>query len=327
MPIPVTTRRAVLGGAILSASLAATPARAWPDRPVTIIVPSAAGNGGDLIARMIGPALGQAWGQPVVVQNLPGAGGVIGVERAARSAPDGHVLVMSGDAAIVVRPSMQPPLPYDAQRDLAPVTLVARMPNLLVVRAADGPRSLGELVTAARAARGAFNYGHLGPGTSIQLGAELLKQMAELDITGVGYPAMGAVIQDVLAGRLQFSFVNAFAAGPLVRDGQLRALAVSAATRLPGFPDVPTVAEQGFPGFEASAWFGLLVQGGTPAPVVQKLRADIHAALADPATRQRIEGMGGVLVDNTPEEFTAFIAAEIPRMAAVLRRANITTAQ
>ncbi len=306
--------------------LAAGSARAWPERPVSIIVPSGAGNGGDLIARMLVPHLTQAWGQPVVVQNLPGAGGAIGVERTARSAPDGHTLVMSGDAAIVVRPGMQPPLPYDPRRDLAAITLVARMPNLLVVRAADGPPTLAAAMAAARAANGGFSYGHLGPGTSIQIGAEELKQRARLDMTGVGYPTMGAILQDVIAGRLQLSFVNAFAAGPMVREGTLRALAVSSAERLPAFAAVPTLAEQGFAGFASSAWFGLLAAGRTPAPLVAHIRADVHAALADPVLRARLDGMAAILVDNTPEAFTAFIAAEIPRMAAVVREAGITAA-
>jgi tripartite-type tricarboxylate transporter receptor subunit TctC len=312
--------------ALLLGLAVASPVFAWPERPVTIIVPSGPGNGGDLISRLIAPTLQQAWGQPVVVTNQPGAAGAIGVERTARSAPDGTTLVMSGDAAVTVRPSMQPPLGYDPQRDLAPVTLVAHMPNLLVVRAADGPRMLAEAVAAARAARGGVNYGHLGPGTSIQLGAEMLAQAERLDLTGVGYPTMAGLIQDVIAGRIQMSFVNAFAAAPLVRDGQLRALAVSSAQRLPLFPDVPTVAEQGVPGFAASAWFGLLAPARTPPEVVARIREDVHAALSDPATRARIEGMGAILVDNTPEEFRAFIAAEIPRMSAVLRRAGITAA-
>lgn len=317
--------RRTLLAAVLSVTFAQT-AFAWPDRPVTIVVPSAAGNAGDLMSRVLAPMLQQAWGQPVVVMNLPGAAGAVGVERTARSAPDGTTLVMSGDAAITVRPSMQPPLGYDPQRDLAPVTLVAQMPNLLVVRAADGPRSLAEAVSAARAARGGFNYGHLGPGTSIQIGAAMLAQAHGLDLTGVGYPTMAGLIQDVLVGRIQLSFVNAFAAAPMVRDGQLRALAVSSRQRLPLFPEIPAVAEQGVPGFEASAWFGLLAPARTPPAVVGRIRADVHAALADPAVRTRIEGMGAILVDSTPEAFRAFIAAEIPRMAGILSQAGITGA-
>ena len=310
---------------VLAATLAA-PAHAWPDRPVTIIVPSGPGNGGDLISRLLAPLLQQAWGQSVVVTNLPGAAGAIGVERVARSTPDGTTLVMSGDAAITVRPGMHPPLGYDPRHDLAPISLVAHMPNLLVVRAADGPRSMAEAVTAARAARGSFNYGHLGPGTSVQLGAEMLARAQGLELTGVGYPTMAGLIQDVLAGRIQMSFVNAFAAAPLVRDGQLRALAVSSAGRLPLFPNVPTVAEQGVPGFGASAWFGLLAPARTPPEVVQRIGADLRTALADPATRARIEAMGAILVADTPEEFRAFIATEIPRMAGILRSLRITTA-
>jgi tripartite-type tricarboxylate transporter receptor subunit TctC len=152
----------------------------------------------------------------------------------------------------------------------------------------------------------------------------MLAQLAGLDMTGVAYPTMGALLQDVMAGRLQLSFVNAFAAGPMVREGQLRALAVSSATPLPAFPEVPTVASQGYRGFEASAWFGLLAAAGTPAPVVARIRADVHAALADSALRSRLDGMAAILIDSTPEEFASFIADEIPRMAAVLKQAGIT---
>lgn len=299
-------------------------AKAWPDRPITLIVPFAPGNAADVISRLLAPTLSLNWGQPVVVQNVPGASGAIGVERIVRAAPDGHMLVMSGDAALVVRASMQPPLPYDPRRDLAPIILVARTPNLLVVRAADGPRSLADLVAAARAARGAFNYGHAGPGTSIQLAAELLVQMAGIEMTGVAYPSMAAVQQDVMAGRLNLAFVPALTAGPMVREGQLRALGISSPGRLSTFPDLASLAEQGYPGFDASAWFGLLAPAGTPAPVIARVREDVRAALAEPAMRSRLDGLGAIPVGNTPEEFTALIAAEIPRMAEVLRRAGIT---
>ena len=325
MPARHLPRLALMLGLLLAAAWPGPAgAQAWPERPVTIIVPFGAGNGADLITRLLAPRLTQAWGEPVVVQNIPGASGAIGVERTVRSAPDGHTLVMSGDAALVVRTSMVPPLPYDPRRDLAPVTLVARTPNLLVVPAQGGPHSLAELVAAARAAGGGFSYGHLGPGTSVQVGAELLKQMAGVEATGVGYPSIGALMQDVVAGRLQLAFATAVAAAPLVQEGRLRALAISSAARLASFPQVPTVAEQGYPGFEASAWFGLLAPAATPAPVVARIRADVTAALGEAELRGRLDALGAVLVGNTPAEFAALIHAEIPRMAGVLQKAGIT---
>lgn len=212
------------------------PAHAWSDRPVTIIVPFAPGKCPRRHNSQGGTSPHGGLDQRVVIQNVSGASGAIGVERTVHAEPDGHALVMSGDAALVVRLSMQPPLPYDPRRDLLPITLVARTPNLLAVRAADGPRSLAELVTSARTARGSFNYGHAGPGTSIQPGAELLIQMAGIQLTGIRYPSMAGIQQDVLAGRLDLAFVPALTAGPMVRDGQLRALAISSPGGCPSFP-------------------------------------------------------------------------------------------
>jgi tripartite-type tricarboxylate transporter receptor subunit TctC len=299
-------------------------AQAWPDRAVTIIVPFAPGNAADVITRLLAPVLSERWGQPVVVQNVPGASGGIGVERVVRAAPDGHSLVMSGDAAVVVRVSMQPPLPYDPRRDLAPITLVARTPNLLVVPAGAAPRNLTELLAAGRAARGGYNYGHAGPGTSVQIASELLVQMSGVELNGVGYPSLPAVMQDVLAGRLELAFLPGVVAGPMVAEGRLRALGLSSPGRLASFPDVPSIAEQGFPGFDASAWFGLLAPAATPAPVIARIHADVQAALTAPAMRARLDGLGATLVGNTPQEFATLIASEIPRMAEVLRRAGIT---
>ncbi|MEI6159330.1 MAG: tripartite tricarboxylate transporter substrate-binding protein [Roseococcus sp.] len=319
MPRLILLALALIGG------LAITPtARAWPDRPVNIIVPFAPGNAADVITRLFAPVLSQNWGQPVVVQNVPGASGGIGVERVVRAAPDGHTLVMSGDAAVVVRVSMTPPLPYDPRRDLAPITLVARTPNLLVVPANAAPRNLAELVAAARAARGAYNYGHAGPGTSVQIASELLVQMAGIELTGVGYPSLPAVLQDVMAGRLNLAFLPMVVAGPMAAEGRIRALGLSSPGRLTGLPDVTSLAEQGYPGFDASAWFGLLAPAATPAPILARVHADVTAAIATPAMRERLDGLGAQAVGNTPEEFRTLIAAEIPRMAEVLRRAGIT---
>jgi tripartite-type tricarboxylate transporter receptor subunit TctC len=296
---------------------------AFPDRTVTIVVPFAPGNAADVMARLLAPKLAAAWGQAVVVQNQPGASGAIGVERVVRSPPDGHTLAMTGDAAIVTRVGMTPPLPYDPRRDLAPVTLLARTPNLLVVRP-EGPKTLGEFVAMAKAAQGRLNYPHAGPGTSVQVAAEMLKQMAGFEATGVGYPGMLQLVQDLLAGRADFAFVTAVAVAGQVREGRLRALGVSSPERLAAFPDVPSIAEQGYPGFDTSAFFGLVAPAGTPAAVTARIQADVVAALADAEIRARLDGLGAILIGNTPEAFAALIAADIPRLGAVLRRAGIT---
>ena len=320
-------RRNILaaGAAALVASRAGPAAAqaAWPDRPVTIIIPFGPGTSQDVIARLVAPILTARWGKPVVVQNVTGAAGTIGVERVARAAPDGHTIVLAGDAAIVVRVSMSPRPPYDPQRDLAPITLVGRTPNVLVVSGEAPYRSVADIVAAARARPGSVTFGHAGPGTSQHIGGEMLAQMAGVQLTGVAYNDPAAQIMDVQTRRVTMSFQSGVVALPKVRDGSYRALAVSSATRLPSLPDVPTVAEQGHAGFEASAWLSMYAPAGTPAPIVQRISEDMRVALNDADVKRRLDELGVVLVASTPEELAATIAREIPRMRGVLRAAGI----
>jgi tripartite-type tricarboxylate transporter receptor subunit TctC len=317
--ILATGTAALLAGRALPAAAQA----AWPDRPVTIIIPFGPGTSQDVIARLIAPILTTRWGKPVVVQNITGAAGTIGVERVARAAPDGHTIVLAGDAAIVVRVSMSPRPPYDPQRDLAPITLVGRTPNVLVVSSQAPYRSVADIVAAARARPGSITFGHAGTGTSQHIGGEMLAQMAGVQLTGVAYNDPAAQVMDVQTARVTMSFQSGVVALPKVRDGSYRALGVSSATRLEALPEVPAVAEQGLPSFEASAWLSMYAPAGTPAPIVQRLSADIRAALQDPEVKRRLDELGVVLVASTPEELAATIAAEIPRMRNVLRAAGI----
>ncbi len=320
-------RREILAaGAAALVAGAARPASAqaaWPDRPVTIIIPFGPGTSQDVIARLAAPILTARWGKPVVVQNVTGAAGTIGVERVARAAPDGHTIVLAGDAAIVVRVSMTSRPPYDPQRDLAPITLVGRTPNVLVVSAEAPYRTVADIVAAARAQPGSITFGHAGPGTSQHIGGEMLAQMAGVQLTGVAYNDPAAQIMDVQTRRVTMSFQSGVVALPKVRDGSYRALAVSSATRLPSLPDVPTVAEQGLAGFEASAWLSMYAPAATPAPIVQRISEDMRAALNDADVKRRLDELGVVLVASTPEELGATIAREIPRMRGVLRAAGI----
>ncbi|CAH0147498.1 tripartite tricarboxylate transporter substrate binding protein [Roseomonas sp. CECT 9278] len=320
-------RREILaaGAAALVASQArpAAAQAAWPDRPVTIIIPFGPGTSQDVIARLVAPILTTRWGKPVVVQNVTGAAGTIGVERVARAAPDGHTIVLAGDAAIVVRVSMSPRPPYDPQRDLAPITLVGRTPNVLVVSAEAPYRSVADIIAAARAQPGSITFGHAGPGTSQHIGGEMLAQMAGVQLTGVAYNDPAAQIMDVQTRRVTMSFQSGVVALPKVRDGSYRALAVSSATRLPSLPDVPTVAEQGLAGFEASAWLSIYAPAATPGPIVQRISTDMRTALNDAEVKRRLDELGVVLVASTPEELAATIAREIPRMRGVLRAAGI----
>jgi tripartite-type tricarboxylate transporter receptor subunit TctC len=312
---------AAAGSLALAGRAAAQPA--WPERPVTIIVPFGAGTAPDVMARAAAPALTARWGQAVVVQNVVGAAGTLGVERAARAAPDGHTLVLPGDAAIVVRVSMTPRPPYDPQRDLAPIMLVGRTTNVLVVSSRTPYRSLADIVAAARTQPGSITFGHAGTGTSQHIGGEMLAQMAGVPLTGVAYNDLGAMAVDVQTGRVTMSLMGSVNALPRVRDGSLRALGVSSPARFAALPEVPTIAEQGLPGFDASAWFGLYAPAATPAAIVARINADMRAALQEPEARSRFDTLGVQLVAGTPEELARTIAAEILRMRAVLKAAGV----
>lgn len=315
--------RRLLLSATAALALPATPVRAaaWPDRPVNIVVPFGPGTAQDVVARLIAPRLGAGWGQPVVVVNAPGASGTLGVDRVARSARDNHTVVLSGDAAIVVRVSMAPRPPYNPQRDLAPITLVGRTPNILVVAASGPIQSFPDLLRAGKAQP--LTFGHAGVGTSQHIGGEMLAQMAGLELTGVSYNDPAAQILDVRNGRVTMSFQSGVVALPLVRDGTFRPLAVSSVTRLAALPEIPTVAEQGLAGFDAAAWLGMFGPAGMPEEVVSRISRDVAAALNDPAIRPRLQELGVEVVGSTPDELRDLVAREIPRMAGVLERAGI----
>ncbi len=303
--------------------LLAAPARAeFPERPITLIVPFAGGAAADVMARAMLPHLQAGFGQPVVVLNVPGASGSIGIDRVAKSAPDGYTLVMPGDAGVIVRPSMRPPLPYDPQRDLAPITVIGRTPNVVTISARLPYRSLAELVADARARPGLLTYAHAGLGTSQHVGAEVLKQMGTLDIQGVAYPVAAQQLMDVMEARVTFQFGNIITQTPRLRDGSLRALAVSSGERWPSLPDVPTVAEQGFAGFNVMAWYGLFARAGTPEPLIARIHREFTAALAVPEIQARLLDLGVQVVANTPEQLRTQMAVEIPAMRAVLEKAG-----
>jgi len=279
----------------------------WPARPVHLIVPFAAGTAPDVIGRLLADSLAESLAVPVVVENLPGAGGTIGVDRAAKASADGYTLVLSGDAAIVVGGHYGVKKQYDPLRDLAPVTQVVATPNVVVVNNDLPVKTLQEFVALARSQPGKFSYASAGNGTSSHRGGELLNAFADLDLVHV--PTTGSPVPDVIAGRVQIFFANA-AVLPLVREGKVRALAVSSLQRLPGAPDLPTLAESGYPGFEAVAWFGLLAPNGTPADVVARLQEETHKALARPALRDKLQGMGAVPLGTSPQAFAALIQSE-----------------
>jgi tripartite-type tricarboxylate transporter receptor subunit TctC len=318
------TRRLLAPALAAALALLAPPARAaWPDRPVTIIANFGPGTSVDLIARLIAPKLQAAWGQPVVVQNVVGAAGVIGADRVAKAPADGYTLLVTGDAAMVVRGSMEPKPPYVTQRDLAPISQLAITPNILVVANSVPATTLAELLALGRARPGALTFAHIGAGTSQHIGGELLKQLSGVDLTAVSYNDGGAQIQDVLAGRVTMSFSSVVNALPRVREGSWRALGVSSATRIAAAPEIPTIAEQGVPGFVAVAWLGLMAPAGTPPALIARINADAVAALRAPDLQPRMAELGMEPVGSSAEDFAALIAREIPRMAGVLEKAGM----
>ncbi len=313
-------------------AVAATPrdARAqtsYPEQPIRIIVGFPPGVAPDVTARLLADRFTESWGKAVVVENVTGAGSNIATDRVAKSPPDGYTLLMGGNSALVISPSLYDRLPYDPVKDFAPISQVFVAANLLVVPPAVPAKTLPELVALARAQPGKLTYGHAGVGTSQHLGGELLKYMAHVDIQPVAYRGTTAVLPDLLAGRLTMSFANISNALPLVREGKLRAFAVSSRKRSAAVPDIPTMAESGYPGFDAVPWFGLLAPAGTPPAVIDKLHRETVRILALPQVQASLRTLGLDVIGNTPAEFADVIRAETPQWATVIRSAGIRVSE
>ena len=313
----MTTRRALLLAAP-ALTLAGPALAAWPDRPVRIVVSFTAGGTTDIIARLVGNLLSERWGQPVVIENRAGAGGNIGTEYVARSAPDGYTLLVASVGPLAVNQSLYRTMPYDTRRDLAPVSLLASVPNILVVAPDSPARSVAELVALAKERPGGLSYGSTGVGTSSHLASAMMDGMAGVQTTHVPY--RGAVaLNDLLTRRIDFMFATIPSVIVQIRAGRLRALAVSTLARSRSSPEVPTMAELGFEGFDASSWFGILAPAGTPREVVERISADAAAAVRRPDIERQMVEQGADPVGGTPEEFGAFLDKEIARWATVVR--------
>jgi tripartite-type tricarboxylate transporter receptor subunit TctC len=312
--------------AVLSVWMAAAAAFAqpgYPEQTVRILVGFSAGVAPDVTARVLAERLAEAWGKPVVVENVMGAGGNIAAERVAKAAPNGYTLGMVGNGSLVFSPSMYDKLGFDPLKDFAPITRVFVAANLLVVPAALPVKSIDELVALARAQPGKLTYAHAGAGTSQHLAAELFKSTLKLDIRPVAYRGSTALMPDLLAGRVDMAFANIVNVLPLVKEAKLRAFAVTSVKRSGIAPELPTMIEAGFPGFEAVPWFGLMAPAGTPAPIVERLNRDTLRVLAMPEVRKRFFDLGLDVLGGTPAEFTAVIEREIPQWAKVIRGAGI----
>lgn len=339
MPGPTLPRRIVLGGLALAATPRA-PARAaetssssWPTRAVRVVVPFPPGSTPDLVARVVAEHFRAALGQPFVADNRAGAGGTIGTDAVAKAADD-HTIGVSINGPIATAAALYPSLPYDPARDLAYVSLLVRAPQLLVVHPSVPARDLPGLVTHARANPGRLSYGSVGPGSASHLAMEDLRARtggsggdAGLDLVHVPYKGFPEATVDLVAGRIEAMFVIVGAVLPQVRDGRLRALAVTADARLPQAPEVPTLAEAGVPDAANYAWIGLIAPAGTPGPVVARLAGETRAALADPARRGSLEAAGYEIVASSPDEFATFAAAETERWGGLVRRLGITAGQ
>jgi len=309
---------------LLLAATLATPAlgQTLPDRPIRWIVPYPAGGTGDIAARTIAPAMAERLGRPYVVENRPGANGLPGTEMVARSAGDGTTIVLGVFGPITVMPHLVR-MPFDPQRDLAPVSRMISVPALVVVPPNHAARTFQEFVAMARARPGELNNGSVGVGSSGQLAAGLLASMGGGQLTTVNYSGGAPAQVDLMAGRIDVIFDNAPAALPRVRAGQLRALAITSPQRSPLLPEVPTVAELGFPGYEVSTWMGALVAGTTPPELVALLNRAIVATLNDPAMKERLTSQMFDVQSSTPEEFAAYIRAETEKWGRVVRENNI----
>ncbi len=294
----------------------------YPSKPIRIVVPFPAGGTTDILARAVALKLTETGGQPVVVDNRPGAGGNIGAELVAKSAPDGYTLLMGTVGTHAINPVLYAKIPYDPQRDFAPVILVAGVPNVLVVNPALPVNSVQELIAYGKANPGKLNFASSGSGTSIHLSGELFKSMSGVPMTHVPYKGSAPALTDLLGGQVQLMFDNLPSALPHIKAGKLRALAVTGAQRAPALPDVPTVAEAGLPGFEASSWFGLLAPAGTPKDIIARLHAEVAKWLATPEARNRLAAQGANAVGNSPEEFAQFIATETVKWRRVVKESG-----
>jgi len=306
--------------------LLAAPAAAqtdYPQQTVRILVGFTPGVSPDIAARLLAEKFSAAWGRAVVVENVTGAGGNLACDRVAHAVPDGHTLVMCGNGSLTIAPSLYEKLGYDPVKDFVPITRVYVAANVLALPPVVPAKTLAELVALARAEPGKLTYAHGGVGTSQHLAGELFKSMANLDIRAVGYRGTTAVLPDLLAGRITMSFANIANALPLMREGKLRGLAVSSIKRSGAAPDLPTMAEQGFPGFESVPWFGLMAPAGTPAAVTDKIYRETVKVLAEPETRKKLQDLGIDPIGGTPAEFVEAIRTETPRWAKLIKEAGI----
>ena len=312
----------VLVGLVIAIAAAPAVAQSWPERPIKFIMAVPAGSSLDVLGRTIADKLTARLGQPVVVENKPAAGGTVATAEVAKSPPDGYTMMIGFNGPLSFSPLLQK-LPYDVQKDLAPVITTTSQPNVLAVNATLPIKSVAELVAYAKANPGKLNYASVGNGSSSHLNMELFKQMAGIDAVHVPFNGSPPAVTATIQGETQMIFAVMQPLQAQIQAGKLRALAVTTAKRFPLLPDYPTIAESGYPGFEALAWNGVLVSAGTPKPVIARLNAEINAVLKEPDVVQKLHAQGFDLIGGTPEEFGALIKGESDKWAPVIKRLGL----
>ena len=304
-------------------SPSASSGQPYPSRPLRLIVPFPPGGSTDILSRALSQKLSENLAQPVVVDNRPGAGGSIGSEAAAKAVPDGYTLLMGQLGPLAVSPAIYRNLPYDPVKSFAPISLMAIVPSVLVVNTSLPFSSAAEVIAYAKANPGKLTYGSAGTGSTSHLTTEYFKLATGTDILHIPYKGVGPMLTDLISGQLAMGINGAPAVMPHVNSGRLRALAVSSLTRLPSLPNIPTLDESGVKGFEANGWYGIVAPAGTPREIVLRLNAEIRRIVATPELRARLDAEGAIPAADSPEAFAAFIASEIARWGAVLKRAGI----
>jgi tripartite-type tricarboxylate transporter receptor subunit TctC len=304
-------------------ALAQAPSAAWPSRPVRYIVPFPPGGSADAISRLLAAEMSRTFGQQVVVENRPGAGATIGVDQGVKAAPDGHTIFLAPAGAMAINLSLMPKLPYDPLKDVQPISLLALIPMVAAVPADSAARSVADFIAQARARPGALSFGSAGNGTAMHLSGEMFQQMTGTRLGHVPYKGSGPAVTDLLTGAIPIAFVDLSSALPHIRAGKVRGLATLGAQRTLSAPELPTMAEQGVAGYDAVGWFGLAGPVGMPAEVVERFAAEVGRVMRLPDVRDRSLALGAEPAPGTPAQFAAFIRAEIPKWAAVVKSGNV----
>jgi tripartite-type tricarboxylate transporter receptor subunit TctC len=315
-------RTLAFAAGVVAAANVASAQTGFPTKAVHLFVPYPAGGAVDILARTLGDELSKNWGQPVIIENRPGAGGLVASQALATSALDGYTLIVvaSGHAT---NPFLYPKIPYDTFKDFTPISLLASSPNILLVRADSPYKTLADLLAQARAKPGSLSYGMAGNGTSTHLAGELLKNLAKVDIVAIPYKGGGPAMNDLLGGQIPMSFNNGPESVGQISAGTVRALGVTTAKRAPFLPDVPTIAEAGVAGYDTSVWWGLLAPAGMSATLVAQLSSDFVAALKAPAVRDRLNTLGATPIGSSPKEFDAVIRADYEKWGPIIKAAGM----